>query len=173
MAVKGDAGVMVFVDDRAVQRSLNALEVALAGPSLHGFLTHSVEPYLRTRAKARFAGEGDDVVGKWAPLMPYTEAIRASKGYGPAHPINRRTGALENFITQGTNEFHTGPLDAALFMPGRNASPEMKRKIATAQVGRSLPDTVARPVLGMNQTDLIEVMVTLGGFVAEAVRRGS
>ena len=43
----------------------------------------------------RFAAEGPD----WEPLAPSTVAYRQSHGFGPAHPILERTGALKDSFT--------------------------------------------------------------------------
>ena len=148
---------------------LERLEVAVAGPSLAMFLDQRVEPWLRERAERRFAGEGDDVVGAWAPLKAYTQAVRQAAGYGPEHPINKRTGELERYITQGNNKQTFSNLEASLTMPGAAGTTKVQDKLKTAQGGKALPRTVARPVLGMNHIDMIEVLSTLGGYLTDRV----
>lgn len=169
--VSGDA-LLVLVDDKQALAMLSRLEQALTGPSLHAFLMAGVEPYLRSRAKQRFDSEGDKAVGgKWAPLKPYTQRVRVDAGYGPMHPINKRTGALESYITQGSNEFRTSAISAALLMPGKGGTKDQKKAFETAQIGRRWPLTAPRPVLALDQQDMIEVMVALGGFITSEVRR--
>lgn len=161
----GFVNVVVTGDTTAVQAALLRLEIALAPPGLAHFLGTMVEPYLQTRAINRFASEGDDVSGRWAPLAPFTENIRRSQGYGAAHPINRRTGKLENYITNTPGTITTGGDVSRLKFPGATPTGELRDKVRVAQVGdpgtKGSPMTPARPVLGMNATDLEAILVGL------------
>lgn len=47
----------------------------------------------------QFASEGEHGGAAWAPLRPATIADRRRKGFGPAHPILRRTGTLSRSWT--------------------------------------------------------------------------
>jgi hypothetical protein len=152
---------------------LSALEIALEPASLAIFLGESIDPYIRSRAEARFASEGDDVVGKWLPLASSTEQIRAQAGYGPAHPINRRTGELEEYITKSPHRIETTPIGASLVMPGEPAGGELGKKVITAQEGWPASGrsgaTPPRPVIGVNEKDLLFVLTSLSTYVEKAM----
>jgi hypothetical protein len=155
-------------DAAGVNAMLERIDTALSATSISIFLAGTIAPWLRTRAKDRFRTEGDDVTGKWAPLMPATQEIRSSGEWpvGAAHPINRRTGELEQWITgsQGTVVAHT--LGATLTYPGNKTTKRsILQKMETAQRGRAKPKTVARPVLGVNERDLSYVVTMLAFHV--------
>jgi hypothetical protein len=159
-------------DASYVHRMLDHLDNKLGPQGLTAFLSMTVFPYLMDRAKQRFQDEGDDVVGKWAPLAPATEVIRQSMGYGGAHPINVRTGELERYITQGSPSasVQASPLGAFLQHPASAPSGKLKSKVKTAQQGDpkfGRNGTPPRPVLGMNEVDLGYVMTALAFFVGQ------
>lgn len=145
-----------------------ALDTALNPAAIAGFLSGVIEPYIQGRAKDRFAQEGDDAVGAWEPLKPATHAIRAQQGYPPDHPINRRTGQLEDYITNSPGRLTVHALGATLTMPGSPPTGELRDKVVTAQQGRDNPRTVARPVMGLNETDLMFVLTELTFYVGGA-----
>jgi hypothetical protein len=158
-------------DASYVTKMLLSLEAKLSPNGLTGFLGVTVFPYLLGRAKQRFQNEGDDVVGKWAPLAPATELIRTAQGFSPAHPINKRTGELENYITQGSisSSVLQNPMGAVLTHPSAPPAGKLASKVRTAQRGdpkfaRGVP---ARPVLGMNESDLSFVMIELAFYVGK------
>lgn len=158
--------VQIIGDSSGVQAMLNHLDTALNPVAIAGFLGATVDPYLRSRMKDRFAGEGDDVVGKWIPLAQTTQDIRQQQGYGAAHPINRRTGDLENYIVGSPNAISIHGLGATLTMPGNRPTGELKKKVETAQRGKAnRPVTPPRPVLGMNEKDLAFVLTALAFHV--------
>lgn len=143
------------------------LEMALSPPGLGQFLATRAEPYLRKRASERFRAEGDDVVGEWLPLTRYTQDVRASQGYGAAHPINRRTGRLEDYITHSPASITMHSSGASLKYPGTKPTGELKDKVRTAQMGKPYPKTPPRPVLGMNHRDLEAVLLGLAMHIKE------
>lgn len=146
---------------------LEHLETKVSPPGLTTWMEADVDPWLRQRAQDRFTNEGDDVVGAWLPLSPYTQMIRQQMGYGADHPINVRTGELENYITSAGSIFETG-VGVTLETPGGTVPPEMAVKIITAQQGSSFPPTPPRPVLGVNERDLEAIMVTLANWIGRA-----
>jgi hypothetical protein len=163
--VPGFIDIQIVGDSAGVQAMLTRLESKLMPPNIGAFLHVTVDPYLQKRASARFANEGDDVVGAWAPLQAATEGIRSSQGYGAAHPINRRTGILENYIVNAGGDVNVNPAGATLTFPGAPASGELADKVQTAQIGRANPDTVARPVLGLNDNDLLAVLTATALYI--------
>lgn len=184
-AAVGAWDVEILVDKKDVDRHMRAIEDSLRGNSMMLFHQLATQQILRNRARERFAKEGDAVSGRWARLLDSTQDIREHAGYGPAHPINKRTGELENYITNGNNQFTYGADFANFFMPGRG-SRTARAKLATAQGGRPaggpMPDgwggtkpspspTVPRPVIGMDAVDLAHVVaafpIWLGAEVAK------
>ena len=147
---------------------LTRLDTALSPVGMAAFLTGAVEPWVRERAQDRFASEGDDVVGSWAPLQPATVDVRSRGEWaiGGEHPINKRTGELENYITKSNGKAWPHALGATLTYPGKpSGKKSIVEKMKTAQTGRSHPRTVARPVLGLNERDLLHVLTSLAFYV--------
>lgn len=156
-------------DDRQVARMLARLNTTLDPVSLGFWLDTKVDPWVRRRASERFAKEGDDVSGAWAPLKPATARFRQNHPQGPFppfHPINKRTGELERYITQSDNEVRITTGSAHLIMPGTPPRGELKKKVTTAQAGKPYPKTVARPVMGLNERDLLAVLTDLSLFIS-------
>lgn len=157
----GYIDIKIVGDTAGVQSMLAHLERKLEPAQMGVWLNTYVEPYLQQRAGQRFANEGDDAVGAWAPLKPATEGIRASQGYGSSHPINRRSGELENYIRNTPAALTINPAGAVLTYPGTPPSGELADKVSTAQSGRGFPATVPRPVLGLGTTDVAGVLTML------------
>lgn len=158
--------VLMEGDDKQVMRMLERLNTTLQPASIGSWLGMKVDPWIRQRARERFQKEGDDVSGPWAPLKASTQRMRVQQGYGPSHPINRRTGELENYITGGPNRISISTIGATLTTPGRPPSGELKTKVETAQHGKVMPSTVARPVMGVNEKDLLAVLTELSLFIS-------
>lgn len=153
-------------DAQQVNAMLERLSSALSGPMLIGFMG-SVGEYLQSRARSRFASEGDDVSGAWHPLSDVTQHFRETQGFPASHPINKRTGDLEVYITQSSYSVTPNPLGATTTYPSGGAKTQgwLREKIKTAQTGKASPATEARPVLGMNERDLLYVMITFAFLV--------
>ena len=58
-----------------------------------------VDQVFHAVVKQQFASEGGHGGEPWKPLARRTQLERRRLGYGPAHPILRRTGALERSLT--------------------------------------------------------------------------
>jgi hypothetical protein len=161
--------VNVIVDSREVEKALADLATLFSNEGLTAFMGTIVAPYLAKRAKERFASEGDDVVGKWFPLTPYTKNLRREQGFGEG-PINRRTGELENWVTSGT--FFPYPAGGGVTMryPRDKPTGELRKKVQTAQGGKVKPRTPPRPVVGVNEIDLGFVTSALALAAQEAIR---
>lgn len=160
----GYIDIQIIGDQRGVDAMLAKVNFAISPVGLSTFMKAHVEPWLQGRAQERFTNEGDDAVGGWAPLEPATQLIRGQR-YGAEHPINRRTGELENYITQTPADVAQIGVGVVLTYPGTKTSGELTKKVETAQVGRAQPRTVPRPVLGMNETDLAAVLGGLARFI--------
>lgn len=169
----GSIGVDIEGDAESVEHILRKLELEiLSETGLALFLSTVVGEYLQQRAMQRFQNQGDDVSGAWAPLKPTTISIREEMGFG-AGPINSRTGELEAFITGSNGSVSvSGGGGSVLTFPGNPPGPGqsgyLETKVMTAQKGRGYPETVARPVLGMNEVDLSFVITSLAFYVGEA-----
>jgi hypothetical protein len=162
-----------MVHDKDVERMLDRLNMAVSPVALAGFMQATVGPYLQQRAKARFRSEGDDASGKWAELSTTTHSFRINAGYAPDHPINRRTGRLENYITEtqvGVQATASGGAQVTFPKnPPRGATAE---KLRTAQHGRHHPRTVPRPVLAINETDMGFMITALHQYIQNAGKGG-
>jgi hypothetical protein len=144
---------------------------ALSSTRLATFMTTSMLPYLRRRAKERFASEGDDVSGKWAPLTEATNEIRQRGGFPPEHPINQRTHGLYQWITAGAVPLlEISSTSTTMTWPG-NVSGDMSDKFSTAQKGKSKGGrygaTPARPVVGLGLADATSAISLLSMWFFE------
>lgn len=160
-------GVEVRVDATQVDHAVEKVVGTLSIEGMTAFMFSFVEPFLVGRARARFEGEGDDAVGGWAPLLPSTQAIRESLGYGPAHPINVRKGDLEAYITGGDSRLTTTGSATELTFPGNAATGPLLESLMGAQ--GMLAKQVARPVLGLSGTDAIAITTELSLMIGEAL----
>lgn len=164
----GSVRLIVDVDKDNVEEMLNRVSNALSTVGMYAFLYGAVGPWLRERAEDRFQAEGDDVSGKWLPLEAYTQRVRSAAGYGAQHPINRRTGELESYITDGGWDVISAGAFSQLTFPGNAPSVSEAVKVSAAQIGVTYPSTPARPVLGVNEVDLAYVLAALATHVTVA-----
>lgn len=168
MAQRAVVDLDIDVRERDVDRMLSAVNTMLQPLQLMGFLSATISPYIRTRARDRFRTEGDEVSGPWAPLRQATQDFRAHSNLpiAPSHPINRRTDDLFDYITNSPDAVMALPgVGAQLTYPGNPpTNPWTAEKVKTAQGGKTKPKTVARPVLGLGMNDLVYVVgaLTLG-----------
>lgn len=167
----------VKVDTRNAEELLLRVNTALNPTALSEFLIGDVGPWLQERGRQRFAQEGDDVSGKWAPLQDSTQRIREAgqqAGFwtvGPEHPINKRTGELEDYITHGVGTTIPWSSGSSLVFPDPSPMPkDLRAKLKTAQRGSPNPRTVARPVLGLNEQDLQVVLTRLLNHISAAAK---
>lgn len=163
-------GYYTQVNDADVRRKLFNLAVLLSPAGMGSFLGTEIGPYLSRRAGERFASEGDDATGPWAPLKPYTVQVREQGNWPVAgeHPINRRTGELENWVVGSGWDAYPTAAGASMRYPGTRPKGELRKKVTTAQQGKSHPSTVARPVLAVNETDLLFTLAALTASVKAA-----
>jgi hypothetical protein len=161
--------MIVEVDNRLVESLLLRLDTALSPFAIAAFLGGPVEEYIQGRAENRFRQEGDDVSGKWAPLKDATQAIRAQEGYGADGPIDRRTDRLMHYIVGSPGRSQATGLGATLTYPGTPPTGELLTKVQTAQRGKPYPNTPPRPVLGLGEEDLAQVLILLSIYTEEAI----
>lgn len=168
--MSNNVSLTITSDSRDVQAMLDRVSDALDTVGMYTFLNAEVGPWLRERAQNRFANEGDDVVGIWAPLEAYTVSVRDSGGYGGEHPINKRSGELESYIVDGGWDVTASTALSILTFPGTLPNPSQAVKVVTAQTGATYPRTPPRPVLGMNEADLGFVLAALATHVTLSAR---
>jgi hypothetical protein len=119
-----------------------------------------IHEYMQQRAGQLFKSEGaSGSEGRWAALRPNTQRIRVSlklPGISGPHPINRRTGDLQDLMTKEAPEIITTPESLTLQYPGTTAQSKGKRpkKLKQAQGGRG----TARPVLQAGPTELAAIV---------------
>ncbi len=157
----------ISIDFGEVMEMLDGLDRALSPQRLtHDYLGDRAHDVLTDRARTRFQNEGDDVSGgPWAELKPYTQEIREKGGFGPAHPINVRTGAMRGHILDAPPDAHPTGEGADLFFPARGGNSGVEEKIAVAQRGDER--TVARPVIGAGARDMELLLARLGGYLQD------
>lgn len=157
----------VTIETSDLEATLTRLETSISPMGLSIFLIGGVLPWVKQRAQERFANEGDDVSGKWAPLEPSTQEFRANGpwGVGPSSPINRRSGDLEEYITKSNSTIIAAVDSAVMVYPDAAPTGPLKEKVETAQSGKAKPKTTARPVLGLSEVDMVYTMQSLQFWV--------
>ncbi len=157
----------ITIDTHDLEATLSRMETSLNPVGLSIFLIGGVLPWVKERAEMRFASEGDEVSGRWAPLETSTQEFRSNGpwGVGPSHPINRRSGDLEEYITKSNSSIVTGADSAIMYYPDTAPTGPLKEKVETAQGGKAKPKTPARPVLGLGANDLLYTMEALQFYV--------
>jgi hypothetical protein len=157
----------ITIDTADLEATLTRMETSLSPVGLSIFLIGGVLPWVKERAEMRFASEGDEVSGRWAPLETSTQEFRANGpwGVGSSHPINRRSGDLEEYITKSNSSIVTGGDSAIMYYPDTAPTGPLKEKVETAQGGKAKPKTPARPVLGLGANDLLYTMEALQFYV--------
>lgn len=118
---------------------------------------------LHRQVAERFADEGDNASGKWAPLSPATLDIKERLGYG-GNPANVRTGRMREWLLNdggdldmmGDGMFFTYPGD----VPGGMAD-----RFETAQFGSAETGAPPRPVIAADGDDLMSIMEIVGNWV--------
>lgn len=162
--------IEIIGDDSGVERMLALMAGILSPAGITGWMESEVEPFLKGRARARFANEGDDVVGKWAGLKESTQEARASLGYNPDHPINVRTSEMEQYVTDSKATYADEVWGVQMTLPGEPPTGLLEEKMMVAQIGGGEYNTVPRPVLGLNETDMAAALLSLANYIQLAGR---
>ncbi len=159
--------VIITTDKDSAQDAIDFLNDRLGAIGLVTFLNTVVDPFIRNRIDQRFQGEGDDVVGTWHPLAVATQQIRAYYGFPPDHPINVRTSKLRSHLVGTQSDVKAFGIGATLQHPPPGTDAIMNKKISTAQSGSSSPSTPARPVIGVNENDLLFITTSLVAWLSQ------
>lgn len=161
-----------------VHRMLNSVHSAVDTEAMTDFLTQDVNEHLVDRILARFQYEGDVASGDWKPLAESTQQIRRELGYPASGPVNERTTDMETFLLSGTFDMLLDGVGATLIVPGPINDPVLEKKIRTAQEGSNdnpLPGTgptPPRPVLALDDQDVVEIMSLLQVFIVGRITGG-
>lgn len=164
--------VVFDVDILGLEKDLILLDAKLSPAGVSAFLSDIADPFLKERTENRFANEGDDVSGVWQPLKPSTQRIRASRGYGAAHPINIRTRQMIDYMLHSRPDVTVAGDDALLVYPAQNMPSEVAEKIRTAQEGKAYPQTPPRPVIGLSEYDAVLITRDLASWISQGLIGG-
>ncbi len=166
----------MFVDinvsgEEALQAQLLRLDAKISAEGLLAFMEAAVEPWVEQEISMRFADERSPDGSSWEPLSPYTQADREQSGYGPDHPILRRTGELFNYLTSGGDK-EIIPGGVEIKFPRDGASIEEQQKFSINQAGGTnimaagYPAQVpARPMIGWTEPDLMMALELLSSYI--------
>jgi hypothetical protein len=174
-------GALVAVDATSVDAVLDGIEDAISPYSLLQFMIHDVAPYLSEQIVDVFAGLGNDSIpgGGWAPLEDSTLKIRHALGYWDDYAINERSGDLLHYLTH-SHDIQLEAFGSSITVPGDTTDPILWKKLKVAQEGwtqganEMLPGAVtpARPILGLNDADLMAVTAMLQVHIVNWVSNG-
>lgn len=170
--------VVVDVDTIDVQNMLHLAMMAVDTPSMMTFMNTKVDDYLGNRAADRFAVEGDDASGNWAPLTETTRRIKEALG-APADEINIRTGDLAAWVIE-TSDVESNGLGVTLTKPSQEifSDPVATTKLQHAQQGTNsnplFPGAVtpARPVVALAERDMATIVQMLQAWIMAEVTMG-
>jgi hypothetical protein len=138
------------VDLSKVDEAIRTLEVAISEGSMEDFFDRRVGPWLAARTRERFASEGDDASGAWAPLTQATINRKRAMGY-LGRGINVRTGELRDWATDGTFAGVGSPDGGRFTYPREKPRGRLKKKVSGAQNGTERAP--ARPVIAFSEFD--------------------
>jgi hypothetical protein len=162
----GNIGIQFIVDKAATEEAVRLAWEAVRPSKMALFLSEDAHRTIMERMEKRFEDQGDDASGTWKELSEVSTKFREAAGYGGQGPINVRTGEMKSWLMDvggetvmiGGGALYTFPGTA----PYDTATAE---KFKTAQSGKSDPYTVARPVVAMSATDMLEIMGHLHVFI--------
>lgn len=158
--------IQILGDSRDISRRLAGLDLAFASENIAAWLVAGVDPLLRQKTEQVFASEGEALGQKWQDLTPFTVQDRKNHGFPGEHPINVRTGQMKKHLIDAPPRIAIHSLGATMWSPGNNPSGKLGKKIQTAQQGDPSVHTPARPVLGVDTTDLEIVLLALSVHIA-------
>lgn len=165
MSVSFDIDLDVNVDEIIIEQ-LRELEFVFSKEFMAWFLGVEITQYLQQRATTRFSREGKQAGEKpWRPLAQATREERILMGYNGAHPINVRTGDMEDWVTNADSHVFGMTGDMTLEWPGSMPEGELYDKIQTAQMGKKDNQyggyTPPRPVIRFSEVDFAHLMANL------------
>lgn len=167
--------VWAEAEPSSIAAATRGIERAISDASIEAWLAAEASPYLANQTRVRFANEGDPTVGQWAQLTSATVGIRESKGYPGEHPINKRTGALEQYLTQASGRIEPTATGVELVTPEDSPDGELALKLVTAQSGGTSKwgnPIPKRPVLGIGLDDGLALTKLLEAHIEAQIASG-
>lgn len=131
----------------------------LSEPALALLVRQMLLPIASTSSRARIASQKTAAGGRWRQLKESTQRVRRSlglPGISGHYPINKRTGALEQFLSSASgdvtilSEYVQGAWPANISMDGTR----LMYAYHTAQAGSKRWKTPARPIVALSPTDI-------------------
>lgn len=167
----GAVDLQIEGDSREVHLRLKGLEQAF-NPVLMAanLFRRRIHDDVVEQIERRFQSETDPTGKPWAPLAPYTEQMRADGGFGPAHPINVRTGTMKRHLLDSPPSIIPTPGSVTYRHPATPGEGDVPNKIKVAQMGgqqSGFRDTPPRPVLGMDESDLALILWNISLHIAD------
>lgn len=162
--------IEMVIEAESLESFLEKMELAFSNESISTFLEGPANEWITTRAKDRFAHEGDSASGPWEELAESTVAIREAMGYPGEEPINVRTGELGRWATsRGQITEVEGAIGAV--WPGQDPMGELTAKVRHAQQGGVSiwgNKYAARPVIAFDGEDTVGIGLAFAKWFAAA-----
>lgn len=158
----------VTVDDSRPTLRLKAIQDRIGGPGLASFMQGFAAPILQDRAYERFDLEGDDASGYWKPLAASTIARREKAGYVPIR-INDRTGAMRAWVERSEGSIKGTKAAVIYEWPGTPSNRTIGKKLKVAQQGLAQPWTPARPVVAVDEEDLLLILSAMESWIGSVM----
>jgi len=168
MAAKVPA-VVLTVEATEVLHIMQQLIFVTSPPMLAGFAATTIGSYLGETAEQRFTEQGSSE-GPWEPLRPMTQRIRESMGLDPDFPINVRFGDLRQWLSDDHGIVEPTAFGVDLWWPGLSPDTTLEDELETAQMGRTDPPTVRRPVVELTEEDAIVIFELFAHWIQGAFR---
>jgi hypothetical protein len=158
----------VAIDDSRPTLRLKAIQDRVGGAGLASFMQGFAAPLLQERAHDRFESEGDDASGYWRPLAASTIARREKAGYVPIR-INDRTGAMRAWVERAQGSIKGTKAAVIYEWPGTPTNRTTGRKLKVAQMGLANPWTWPRPVVAVDEDDLLLIISAMESWVGSVM----
>lgn len=158
-------------DSREVSLRLDGLDKAFQPAIMAANLfARRIHDDVVEQIERRFQTETDPTGHAWLPLAPFTQEMREAGGFGPAHPINVRTGELKRHLLDNRPNIVPTPQQVTYTYPGDKGSAEVQQKLGAAQRGatqKGYRPTPPRPVLGFGESDLALILMSVSMHIAD------
>ena len=156
----------IYIDDAAVQKHLQIAIESLSDDNLAKWAHDYATPYLRERARKRFASEGDDASGPWEPLADST--LKRKSG----NRILRDTGKFYRYVTNTTSGVSRMDGGIEAVFPKRQPTGDHNQKILgfTQEGTRNQP---SREVIASSEVDTQALMQLLEEYAISGWTNGA
>src|SRR5690625_563873 len=157
--------ITVTVEMKRLLKKMNALTEALSPEAIAEHHVRTTTGYLKNRVLRRFESEGDEVSGQWPQLAHVTQMDRLVKGFPPAHPILRRTGALRKWVMDS----EPGTTGERFFWPSRTPPNNTHIMFAYGAAQMGARRTPRRRIVVVNMRDFMTIKELLASRIAVAL----